>query len=232
MSDNADFWEKAHKAGLYKNWSDVVEKKPYLIKAIEYAKRNKGGALSALDLGCSTGDYSIILAQNGFSVMGFDISPTAIEIAKKQANELGYKNCKFFVSDVLKLSESDIKNSSHDLVIDYSCLTHFKKEDWKKYLERIKNSLRTGGIFLLSVWGKDSTNAYGHNPKEAKENDFIAKTEEFGFFYNYFFTPKELKNLLDKDYEVLLMEEKTLESFKKIQPDSDLKLIFAIVKKK
>ena len=52
-----------------------------------------------IDLGCGAGNYSIYLAQRGFSITGVDRSPTAIRIAKKQAQKQGVE-CQFLVLNV------------------------------------------------------------------------------------------------------------------------------------
>ncbi len=48
---------------------------------IEYLRERQ--AESVCDAGCGCGIYSLKLALNGFSVSGFDISPAAVELAKK-----------------------------------------------------------------------------------------------------------------------------------------------------
>jgi 2-polyprenyl-3-methyl-5-hydroxy-6-metoxy-1,4-benzoquinol methylase len=47
----------------------------------------KLGQGKALDLGCGLGNKSIALAKHNFQVTSIDISPTAIELAKKQAKK-------------------------------------------------------------------------------------------------------------------------------------------------
>ena len=55
-----------------------------------------------LDLGCGVGRYSHLAAMKGAKVMGIDISPKAIEIAKKKLKNFKLKiNVNFFVEILL-----------------------------------------------------------------------------------------------------------------------------------
>ena len=53
-----------------------------------------------IDLGCGAGNYVIYLATKGFDATGVDISASAIDMAKKSAEEKGIK-CNFIEEDVL-----------------------------------------------------------------------------------------------------------------------------------
>ena len=68
---------------------------------IETVTKNPILSCKALDVGCGTGDNSIWLAQNGFQVIGTDISDIAIEKAKEKAFKAGV-TCDFILVDFLK----------------------------------------------------------------------------------------------------------------------------------
>ena len=54
-----------------------------------------------LDIGCGVGRISHLLVEKGASVTGYDISPEAIDLANKYANQLGVSSkCKFEVKDI------------------------------------------------------------------------------------------------------------------------------------
>jgi methylase of polypeptide subunit release factors len=46
----------------------------------------------AIDLGCGAGNYATYLAGRGFEITGIDNSPTAIRIARENANKKGVKD--------------------------------------------------------------------------------------------------------------------------------------------
>jgi 2-polyprenyl-3-methyl-5-hydroxy-6-metoxy-1,4-benzoquinol methylase len=59
-----------------------------------------------LDAGCGLGDNVIYLARRGYSVTGFDSSPTAIEQARTRASEAGVQ-ARFDVADVTELTAKE-----------------------------------------------------------------------------------------------------------------------------
>ncbi len=76
-------------------WADL-EPNRYL-KAYADAAELKGGGRTALVVGCGLGDDAAFLDDLGFKVSAFDISPTAIEWAKKLYGE---KDIRFEVMDL------------------------------------------------------------------------------------------------------------------------------------
>ncbi|MGE3809457.1 MAG: class I SAM-dependent methyltransferase, partial [Gemmataceae bacterium] len=54
----------------------------------------------AIDIGCGTGANAVLLAQQGFEVVGVDFSPTAIERALARAGEANAE-AEFVVADLL-----------------------------------------------------------------------------------------------------------------------------------
>ncbi|KAJ1470394.1 S-adenosyl-L-methionine-dependent methyltransferase [Baffinella frigidus] len=63
-----------------------------------------------LDAGCGFGDNGIYLAKKGYTVVGFDFSEEAIEVAKKRAKEAGVEDrALFLVADALSLGESALR---------------------------------------------------------------------------------------------------------------------------
>lgn len=95
------------------------------------------GAISGkvLDAGCGLGDNVIYLASRGYSVTGFDSSPTAIEQARTRASEAGVQ-VRFDVADVTELTGYD---RQFDTVIDsalYHCLDHGGRQAYAAALHR------------------------------------------------------------------------------------------------
>jgi methyl halide transferase len=74
-------------------------------------------SLSALEIGCGTGDNAIWLAQQGFQVVGIDVSDIAIQKAHEKAADANAQ-CTFFVQDFLK---SHVEGSPFGFVFDRGC---------------------------------------------------------------------------------------------------------------
>lgn len=62
--------------------------------------------LKIADLGCGTGKFAIGAALLGAKeAVGIDIDPKAVLVSWRNANNLGIKNVRFYVSDVLEFNE-------------------------------------------------------------------------------------------------------------------------------
>jgi 2-polyprenyl-3-methyl-5-hydroxy-6-metoxy-1,4-benzoquinol methylase len=58
-----------------------------------------------LDVGCGTGENTILIAAQGTDVLGIDLSPLAIETARTKAAERG-SSARFAVGDALALRDA------------------------------------------------------------------------------------------------------------------------------
>ena len=103
---------------------------------------------TALDVGCGTGTTAFTLRKLGFEVQAVDISNTAIEMGRELATQQNL-DINFVVGDVLKLEEL---NKKFDLIYDSHCLHCIVlNEDRTRVLAGVKNSLASGGIFILDT---------------------------------------------------------------------------------
>ena len=53
-----------------------------------------------LDVGCGEGAISLTLAELGHTCVGLDLSPTAIELARREAEKWGLTKATFEVADI------------------------------------------------------------------------------------------------------------------------------------
>ena len=82
-------------AGSRPPWS-IGEPQPEIAALIE-AGRVHG---DVLDAGCGEAATSMVLAEHGFTVVGLDQSPTAIELARAEAARRGLTGATFEVADI------------------------------------------------------------------------------------------------------------------------------------
>ena len=99
----------------------------------------------AVDFGCGAGNYAVYLASKGFDVIGVDISPTAIRMAKENASKKGVK-CSFVAADVL----GDLKEvrGTFDFALDWELLHHLFPEQREKYVKNVWGKMNSGGRYL------------------------------------------------------------------------------------
>ena len=148
-----------------------------------------------IDLGCGTGHYAIYLTSLGFEVTGIDISPTAIEIAKENAEKKGIA-CQFLVADVTG-DFHEIKET-FDFAYDWQLLHHILPEKRNKYCENVKKILNPGGKFL-SVGFSEKDPQFGGSGKFRKTRLgtvlYFSSEDELRTLFQRYFQIEELKTV-------------------------------------
>ncbi len=107
-------------------------------------------SLSALDLGCGQGRLSLALAREipASSVIGYDISPSAIAFARQATQSAGIEAAEFIVGDIE--SALQLQQGKKFDVILFTEVAIFLPH-WRTLLPKIRALLRPGGLFLISV---------------------------------------------------------------------------------
>jgi SAM-dependent methyltransferase len=122
------------------------------------ARRTPG---TLLDVGCGTGEKAIRFASLGFDVTAVDISPAAINWARKFAAESGIK-ADFRVLDALQLTTLNLR---FDYVIDFGCFHSMPKATRPPYVEELKDVVKPGGEFCLFAWDMRNTLEFQNRPQ-------------------------------------------------------------------
>jgi SAM-dependent methyltransferase len=110
--------------------------------------RPQGGE-RILDLACGTGRHSLELVRQGFSVVGVEISPELVEIAKRDATEQGLE-ATFIQGDLRELdfeAEFDVVLNLNDGAVGY----FETDEENHRTFEVIARALKSGGQNLIQV---------------------------------------------------------------------------------
>ncbi|NVM55014.1 MAG: class I SAM-dependent methyltransferase [Candidatus Helarchaeota archaeon] len=133
-----------------------LEKIPWIYETppaalVELVKNGIVKPCKAIDLGCGAGNYTIYFASLGFNIIGIDISPSAIEAAKENANKKKVK-CNFLVSDVL--GDLEDLRQTFDFAYDWELLHHIFPEKRKKYVENVHSILNPRGKYLSVCFSK------------------------------------------------------------------------------
>jgi SAM-dependent methyltransferase len=97
-----------------------------------------------LEVGSGSGLISAFLAKQGFEVTLLDISPIAIDIAKKQFSQMQVSGS-FVVSDLFRMP---FEPESFDLVWNAGVLEHFVGEDRLAALRAMANMTKKGGLVI------------------------------------------------------------------------------------
>jgi SAM-dependent methyltransferase len=79
----------------------------------------------------------------GRNVVGIDISPGQIELARRNVPAATFR-----VADMTTL---DYPPRSYDAVVAFYSLTHVPRDEQQPLIERIRDWLRPGGVFIASM---------------------------------------------------------------------------------
>jgi SAM-dependent methyltransferase len=83
-----------------------------------------------LDAGCGTGENALLIASLGLPVLGFDVAPTAVALARQKAAERGI-SADFIEADALRLEEL---GRTFDTVLDCALLHTFDGPERQAYV--------------------------------------------------------------------------------------------------
>jgi SAM-dependent methyltransferase len=112
----------------------------------------KPAGTSALDLCCGPGRCSVALAQRGFSVIGVDSTKYLLDKARARAKAAWVK-IKWVQQDMRDFVCPDAFDLALSMFTSFGYFDH--KPDDITVLENILASLRSGGICLIDVTGKE-----------------------------------------------------------------------------
>jgi SAM-dependent methyltransferase len=135
----------------------------------------RGGAIKpgrALEIGCGTGTNALWLAEAGFDVVGIDVSPLAIDMARAKAANA--RNCRFEVLDFLA---ADAAGGPFDFVFDRGCFHIFDDAEVRAtFAARVAAILAPGGQWL-SLAGSTEGGPRDMGPPRRNARELLAAIE-------------------------------------------------------
>ncbi|UCE09123.1 MAG: class I SAM-dependent methyltransferase [Candidatus Thorarchaeota archaeon] len=138
---------------LLTSWSDFyANEAPWDVchpqrAIVELVKRREIIGNRVLDVGCGAGENSIYLAEQGFSVLGIDFTPEAVEIARRRAEKHDVY-VEFFLGDVFELEEY-FGEGEFESVVDSALYHTVSIEDVPRYIRQISTVLLGGGGYYM-----------------------------------------------------------------------------------
>jgi cyclopropane fatty-acyl-phospholipid synthase-like methyltransferase len=127
----------------------------------------KAGDISGkvLDIGCGSGEHTLLAASLGLDAVGVDLSARAIEIAKSKAatREL---NATFMVGDALSIQGI---GEPFDSAIDSGLFHVFDNEDRQRYVETLRRLVAPGGRVFLMCFSDKVPGEWG--PRRVSEGE-------------------------------------------------------------
>jgi SAM-dependent methyltransferase len=117
-----------------------------------------------LDVGCGTGEHTILLTRLGYDVVGIDFAPNAIEQARANAAEKGV-DARFEVADAMDLGEA-----GYQTIVDSALFHIFDDADRSRYVSSLHAAVRPGGIVHVLALS-DAGRGFGPQVSESDIRD-------------------------------------------------------------
>jgi SAM-dependent methyltransferase len=104
----------------------------------------------ALDLGCGSGIWSVILAQRGWQVTGIDIVRKAVRRAHDRAQTAGVA-ARFVCGDVTALQSAGIE-PGFQLIVDFECFNHLGEAQRRAVGQEVSAVAAPDATLLALAW--------------------------------------------------------------------------------
>ena len=139
--DSAQFGE-----GVRPPWS-IGAPQPELAALIEQGKFHG----DVLDVGCGEAAISLTLAERGHTTLGLDLSPTAIDLARREADKRGLTNATFEVADISDFTGYDGRFGT---IVDSTLFHSIPVEAREGYQRSIQRAAAPGASYYALVFDK------------------------------------------------------------------------------
>ncbi len=126
---------------------------------------------SVLDVGCGTGEHALYLAERGHDVVGVDLAPRAIELARAKAAERGAR-ADLRVWDALHVDELGLR---FDTAIDVGMFHTLSDEERPRYARSLHAALAPEGRAFVLCWSE--RNAWGYGPRHVTQMELLGTFE-------------------------------------------------------
>jgi SAM-dependent methyltransferase len=118
-----------------------------------------------LDVGCGTGEHTILLTRLGYDVLGIDFSSHAVEQARENAAAKGV-DARFEVADAMHLGDK----RRYDTIVDSALFHIFDDADRAIYVASLHAATRPDGlVHVLAL--SDAGRGFGPSVSEAVIRD-------------------------------------------------------------
>src|SRR5271166_6216982 len=164
-------WENTYRGerpefgpGFKPPWS-LGEPQPELAALVEAGKFHG----DVLDVGCGEAAVSLYLAERGYTTVGLDISPTAIELAHAEAEKRGLSNTTFEVADITSFTGYDGRFGT---IVDSTLFNSIPPEARERYQKSIVRAAAPGASYFVLVFDKAATpDGPGPRPSAVTEDE-------------------------------------------------------------
>lgn len=130
-----------------------------------------------LDAGCGFAELSLALAADGYTVVGIDITPTAVAAATKAAQERRLSTASFVQADITALTGYD---GRFNTVVDSTLFHSLPVEKRDDYLCSVHRAAAPGANYYVLVFAKGAfPTEMETKPNEVDEDELRAAVSKY-----------------------------------------------------
>lgn len=111
---------------------------------------------TVFDIGCGWGNFALYAAKK------FGVKVKGVTISKEQA-ELARKRCQGFPADIEFKDYKEVQEK-FDKTVSIGMFEHVGRKNYKEYMKKVHDSLKSGGLFLLHTIAKNTSTKIGTDP--------------------------------------------------------------------
>ncbi len=171
MDWDSAYREQAHFEGP-PPWN-IGEPQPELAALVAAGKFRS----DVLDAGCGVAELSLSLAAQGYTVVGVDLTPTAVAAATKAAQERGLTSASFVQADITAFGGYDGRFST---VVDSTLFHSLPVEGRDGYLRAVHQAAAPGASYFVLVFANGAFPAEMEpKPNEVDEDELRAAVSKY-----------------------------------------------------
>jgi SAM-dependent methyltransferase len=130
-----------------------------------------------LDAGCGYAELSLTLAAQGYTVLGVDLTPTAVAAATKAAAERGLSSVSFEQGDITTFGGHD---GRFNTVVDSTLFHSLPVEGRDGYLQSVHRAAAAGAGYFVLVFAKGAfPGEWEQKPNEVDEDELRAAVSKY-----------------------------------------------------
>ena len=180
MSSDIIDWDGAYREeGEFEGpppWN-IGEPQPELAALIEAGKFRS----DVLDAGCGFAELSLALAAQGYTVVGIDLTPTAVAAATKAAAERGLTTASFAQADITDFTGYPTGSEGRfSTVVDSTLFHSLPVEGRDGYVSSVHRAAAPGAGYFVLVFAKGAFPAeMDPKPNEVDEDELRAAVSKY-----------------------------------------------------
>ena len=152
---------------------NIGEPQPELAALIDAGKVTG----EVLDAGCGYAELSLALAAQGYTVVGIELTPTAVAAAKKAAAERNLTTATFVQDDITSFTGFD---GRFDTIMDSTLFHSIPVEARDAYQQAVFRAAAPGATYYILVFAKGAFPAEAEQkPNEVTEDELRASVGKY-----------------------------------------------------